>query len=71
MAVILHQRYPRRFRNYEDAMLFMACCCNLNIGHPFPSEKIVWPRIRDDGKEIDNPEYLNAPYELAITTLHP
>jgi hypothetical protein len=62
-VVTINNPYPRRFRNYEDAMLFMEC---MKTGANFPPDKIVWPFISKDGHTFSNPEYRDAHYELGI-----
>lgn len=55
--------YPRRFRNEQDALLFME---HLESGKPFPPEKHVEPFEIIDGKSVMRQEYKDAPYELGF-----
>lgn len=51
---------PPRFRNYQDAMLWMEC---LRTNKPFPKSKWLYPFIKFGEVVIENHEYRDAPYE--------
>lgn len=57
--------YPPRFRNIEDAELFIDCC---NYHTEFPHEKMVFPYIHNGDRIVVNGEYLDAPFELGYFT---
>ena len=55
---------PPRFRNREDALLFMEC---LEKGTPFPKEKWVHPFVKTpEGCVKYSQEYVDAPFEQAL-----
>jgi len=53
--------YPPRFRTYEDGKLFLKCCQDDTL---YPEENVIMPFIFNGEKQVVNPEYLVAPYEV-------
>ena len=54
---------PPRFKNLEDALLFLEC---VREKKQFPPEKWVWPYQVTNGISHTTKGYNDAPYELGF-----